>query len=427
MANQKIIQIPRSSDVAIIDLFLDLGREYGTPSNKINIHTIEAIEIPLNGEEPAPVQQIREINSSLIETASVNINGLSITFYRGGNKPPESKSALIDDLSINVSNSQLTSEQKHEILGKISAKLGPFEADRVAPGLLNDDQKASLAIHGSVLERLEVLAASLTKDTAEWLRSSETEYRTKSAEKDAELNQRWEELQKENENHKSRLLEREQALQKKQAEIDDRENTHVRREIRKDILKEVKTRSQEFTLTKNTRNLRLPIHVICGLLLVFLGYMNVLTFSELIDFISLGNSSGQDVLASKLVVLGVKGLLLTIGLGASAVFYLRWMNSWFNEHANAEFRLKQFQLDIERASWVVETALEWKDVKGSAIPNELLEPLTRKLFCTEDEKAKELHPADQLASALMGTASKVRLAAGDSEVELDGKNLAKAK
>jgi hypothetical protein len=28
-------------------------------------------------------------------------------------------------------------------------------------------------------------------------------------------------------------------------------------------------------------------------------------------------------------------------------------------HASAEFLLKQFELDIDRASWVVETAMEW--------------------------------------------------------------------
>ena len=42
--------------------------------------------------------------------------------------------------------------------------------------------------------------------------------------------------------------------------------------------------------------------------------------------------------------------------------------SGFEQHAQTEFQLKQFELDMERASWIVETSLEWKDAKGTSIP-----------------------------------------------------------
>ena len=121
-----------------------------------------------------------------------------------------------------------------------------------------------------------------------------------------------------------------------------------------------------------------------------------------------------------------KQLLVSVSFGATAVFYIRWLNSWFSEHANNEFRLRQLQLDFERASWVVETAFEWKGAEGSAIPKELLEPISKNLFSPDENLRQDVHPADQLASALLGTASAVRLKSGDSELELDGKRLAKA-
>jgi hypothetical protein len=56
----------------------------------------------------------------------------------------------------------------------------------------------------------------------------------------------------------------------------------------------------------------------------------------------------------------------------------------------------------------------------------LLESITRGLFTPADApKEIPMHPADQLASAIMGTASKVTLKAGESAVEIDkpGKKL----
>lgn len=81
---------------------------------------------------------------------------------------------------------------------------------------------------------------------------------------------------------------------------------------------------------------------------------------------------------------------------------------------------------MERASWIVETSLEWNDAKNDKIPAELLESLTKNIFREQSDKVERLvHPADQLASALMGSASMIRLKAGDSELEIDPKKLQK--
>lgn len=127
-----------------------------------------------------------------------------------------------------------------------------------------------------------------------------------------------------------------------------------------------------------------------------------------------------------LIFLSIKQILLIFGLATSIVFYIRWMNKWFEEHSQAEFQLQQFQLDIERASWLVEMSLEWKEERQTQIPDKLIESISRNLFDSKKGKSKNLeHPADQLASALLGTASKIQLKAGDSSIEIDPKKLLK--
>ena len=110
------------------------------------------------------------------------------------------------------------------------------------------------------------------------------------------------------------------------------------------------------------------------------------------------------------------------GFGIIGWFLVRWQNEWSRKHADEEFRLKQFELDIERASWVVEMAMEWKGEKGEEIPDFLVERLSAGLFGAGGEPAGK-KPVDAVAS-MIRAASKAKIKLGDSaEVELDPKSI----
>lgn len=106
--------------------------------------------------------------------------------------------------------------------------------------------------------------------------------------------------------------------------------------------------------------------------------------------------------------------------------YIRWEDRWMQTHADNEFHLKKFALDIERANWLVETGLEWKEAKGNSMPQELMLSLSKNLF--EDGKnsqEEKIRPLNQLASSIIGSASLVKLKAGDSEIEINPNKLKK--
>lgn len=97
---------------------------------------------------------------------------------------------------------------------------------------------------------------------------------------------------------------------------------------------------------------------------------------------------------------------------------------WFRQHADEEFRLKRLELDIDRASWVVEMAMEWRDEKGFTIPEELIERLTRSLFVDRELADSPQHPYENLASALFDSVKSMRMAIpGIGEAELDRRAL----
>ena len=68
--------------------------------------------------------------------------------------------------------------------------------------------------------------------------------------------------------------------------------------------------------------------------------------------------------------------------------------------------------------------MEWRKKENGVIPTELLAALSRNLFQNESKEIEvDLSPADQLASALLGSASKLKINTGVAELEWDGKKV----
>jgi hypothetical protein len=69
-------------------------------------------------------------------------------------------------------------------------------------------------------------------------------------------------------------------------------------------------------------------------------------------------------------------------------------------------------------------AMEWRTEKGTEIPESLVEKLGNSLFEMEEVKEEPMHPADQLASALLGASANATLKLpGGGEIRLDRKGL----
>lgn len=422
MADQRI-KIPRATDKSLITCFKELSELTGVQQisvTALGFNNIGAIDF--SKDFPDSINLILQKNSAIIDTITLNLPGLPIRFYRGGNYQAPEKSGVFDEIVLTQNQNQATpdSEVVIEVVTTINKKLKAFDPKRVATSL-SEGQAQLEAIHISNIERLESLNEELIKSTHEYRLKLDSEHVSKSEKLEAHFKSKASELEEEFKQKEANLSQQIEALESKRKELDDSSNTHARREIRRDILKEIKSRQTKFSLTDGTNSLRKPIAIaMLGLIAIFvvLGGVSVKEFYEVLQ--------GNDF--NKILIAGVKQAIYSAGAIASVIFMIRWMNRWFELHSQSEFALKHFELDMERASWLVETSLEWKDAKGTAIPPELLESLSNNLFSSEKEKIDPLqHPADQLASALLGSSSSIKLRAGDSTLEIDPKKLAKTK
>lgn len=184
--------------------------------------------------------------------------------------------------------------------------------------------------------------------------------------------------------------------------------------------------------------MRMPIKaafIILISVLLLLSFYTAIQIAHLEGFgINLTNTKETTIIESnnqfnwQFLLLIFKQTISIAALIGIFIMYIRWEDRWMQTHADNEFHLKRFALDIERANWLVETGLEWKEAKGNAMPQELMLSLSKNLF--EDEKSSQeekIKPLNQLASSIIGSASLVKLRAGDSEIEINPNKLKKEK
>ena len=259
------------------------------------------------------------------------------------------------------------------------------------------------------LSRLEKLTGKLVRETHDYRVRLDAE----TAKHKRELTASFEEK------HKKRIaaLEiRERDLDKLRQELDDRSARHARREQSRALQKKISDRSEKFTLTAATRRKRWPVHVIFTILLSVSGGLitySLLSSATATEGVPLWLELGR-------LPLGVLGFALT------AIFYIRWNDQWFRQHAEQEFRLQQLALDVDRASYATEMLLEWQEDKGGEMPAVMVDRLTAGLFTDQMEMKRVRHPSEDAITALLKAASNVRVdVPGIGEVSLTGRQIRK--
>lgn len=421
------LPIPSTSDSTLIECFSNVPTlesfKYTLRIGLVGTNTyIDNLE-PEKLKTDAIIQKLIAAQGNTIYHITLSVGTYIVNYHRGGDTEP--KSAYLDVLvfSENSSSHQKTISinSRVELSQYFTKQLRRFDPTVAVHPALTKEQADLATAHSAILTRLEALSGQLMQESHAYRQSVDLEFTQREQGRIEELQQQKTQLE-EKFDTKHKAVEAEKSrLEKLKEELDDKSNTHARRQIRQDILGEIKKRQTEFSLTKGTNRLRTPIMVAMLLLTLFFG---ILTYLSATNFYSI--VQGNDT--NMIIVAAIKQVLYSIGTVGSIIFFIRWQNRWSEQHSNAEFQLKQFELDMERASWLVETSLEWKDAKGTAIPPELLNSLSRNLFTHKDAETDPLvHPVDQLASALLGSAAAIKLQAGNAMIDLDPKKLSKAK
>lgn len=399
-------QVYDAFNIAFNDFFKtgkipDLKLRFWTP---INNGVFEANQ----GQDfPDEVRNIlRDSSNKIITQVQLSFTHYSITYLR--TPPPPANLGITGELKINYSSTiNVGQTDLFRIITTLHKMLFIGMADLKADSGL-------VSTHSEILSKLEAFGLDLQKDTKKFRDTLEKEHIAKAKILETEFASKKDTLE---EQYNSLF----QDLEKTKKELDDKSNTHARREIRKDLASAVNKRMDSFKLSKDTSNLRIPIHVAFILLILSSGIGAVVYSKEFFKIMANPAFSSNSVA----VVLGIaKPLCLTVLFSTVFILYIKWLNAWFDRNAEEEIMLRKFQLDIDRSSWIVETVLESVSQHDHQLPTELILKFSNNLFSFKEEQKNSLkHPADELASALFGSASKAKLNIGGNEIELDKKSI----
>lgn len=421
MANLKI---PRLSDRDIGEKLETIYREInGLGEFEINFHvfgqSMTGGSVSHGGNDTW--KRLIANDGSVIEYFGIQlIYGLSFFYHKGGQHEP--KSAYFDEINFSFQPGEATHV---EIVSKVAKLFRPFPAPAASVSA-DENINAIRAIQEGTLERLERLHEDGIRRASETLSELQSDFRERNDALEKQHSEQREELEDEAKQRAIKLDAIAEELERRKKALDDRDNTHVRREIRNRMLEDVKARIAEFGVSRATSAKRVPVFMGIGTLGVFFLILALTAIRQLLA-LDEGRTGGVPLSAAAVDSINNAAITLWIRLGlsslafsATVLFYIRWQNRWAEQHANSEFALQQFHVDVNRANWVLESCLEWQKVSTTPIPEKLLESFTRGLFTAGDSTPPPaVHPADELASALLGSASKLKLRAGENELEFD--------
>ncbi|MFV8751939.1 hypothetical protein ACNOYE_15445 [Nannocystaceae bacterium ST9] len=275
-------------------------------------------------------------------------------------------------------------------------------------------------VHHKIVEDLFVHRKRLEEDIANQRTRLEIESKSRLDSEQQRLSAEFEakraQLERDKQDLTTEIQTREQALEDRAKHIDDVDAKSARRKIRADLSQKFSDRAAKFELTTGTISLRTNVRVVAWIAAIFFATIEII-------LIFVTDFGPVDTLLRSMVQ-----SFAGIGFAATVVFLIRWENRWFQAHADEEFYLKRLELDFDRASWLVEMSLEYAKERGTDLPPELLTKLSRGLFDHEQQQATALHPADQLASALLGSSAEAQLElANGSKLRLDRKGIRQLK
>lgn len=401
------------TDRELLNAFSSIADRMGSPDVfSLSIRLAADHQVPLKGayaeivETPA-VKLLLDANTAIAQQFVAAIPSVP------SSRIVVDREAGIDKVTISFAN-DIDADTAAKFLVSTSAYLPAFDQSAAISKALGPELAEFYNRREAGLLRLESFNQQLTEQNVDHRRTvdEQTEqFRAKLAAEHADAVSR---LKEEHDANESRIKEREAALETRIREVDDRGSTHVRRELREKLAEKLAARERQFKLSPSTNNKRYAIHAQYIFLIVVAV---VVMWTGLNSLLSKSVPEWHDYARTAL------GLL---GIGASTLFYIRWTDDWFRQHANEEFRLRRLDLDIDRASWVVEMAMEWKKEKGEEIPADLVARLTTNLFGDSGGGQAPKHPFEDFAAALLQSSANLKLSLpGGGELNLDRKGMKK--
>ncbi|WP_027665690.1 hypothetical protein [Rhizobium leguminosarum] len=289
------------------------------------------------------------------------------------------------------------------------------------------------------------LHQKMVADTSELRNKLESDYTEQRSMLEQRRTRVLEELAEAERASADRISADEAKLAERIAQVDASDHMFARRKLREDITLEV--RESLARPVSSTQSLYKLLLVTLGSMAA-IGGCAYLAFESFGSFISLAASSSvnvADLLARAgaqaanvqmpstvprdntylLWLMAIRGFLLS-GVAIGFTYYLVSMfRTSYDEDIRSLRELQRYGMDINRASWVIETAMEMTTKEGAALPERWIEGATAGLFQVSSNKESEVTSLSALG-AVMGLGPEVSVGPEGAHFKLSPKAARKA-
>jgi hypothetical protein len=219
------------------------------------------------------------------------------------------------------------------------------------------------------------------------------------------------------------LATQKETLEAKQKELDDRNHMHVRRALRGQITDDIKARVSGTLLTRRSRVLGAGVFVLSLICAAGAGWFSSLSYAAFADVLAQKPESfvGREW---ALLVLGIRTTLAVLASLGFLVYALTWLRRTYDEDVKLNNDLQRYALDLNRASWVIETVMEMSAKEGQTPPAKWVDGVTHGMFQAPGYGDDGVTPLEALGTLLNVTA-RAEVGPNGTKLEFDGKNLKK--
>jgi len=423
--------VPRLRDRDLFKFFCEVSSAIGSPH-------ITVAERGSNGGQTIATTDRGEADKHALATsplfsissASTHADGIGVSINRhaaGADSTSDrlsfSNSANVQQVGRDVVRRVNELIDKHFVPGP-EPFTGLFHNQKTFTSLIKSHQQMLVGLQSTATNIAEQLAAarlSLEQEFAERRLSLEEEFQKRHADGIAALDEQ-----------RSLIFTQEEDLRKRTLELDDRDHIHARRQLREQITSNISKRLEGSMVPYRTSFIGWIVFSLTLTGSIFLGIISYLSLTEFTEIVRIGANSSTSVqmksdiaavtLANSSVVwfLLARGAVAGIGSIAFLVYAISWLKSIYHADIRAHRDLERYSIDLNRASWAVETIMEAKAGDG-AIPDILIAGMSRNLFDGSSSEGAYAAATNDALGSLLRASAKAKIGPSGAEFELNSR------
>ncbi len=434
------VSIPRLYDFQLMEIYLNIltGESSPLPLDIEEINFQLGDHVAINLSPHGLNEQVAKYKDFIDHLASAHSHALlKITIIPRGRgyyiSYARADAGLLDHIEVTAPNSfgiQNFGLRDVVALSKLQEMLLLKSANQ---SHLITDTPEIISARNEVLSQLQKHAADVIRDQLEYRRKLDTEKENTISIEKQRTEARLEELSNDYKLQSKQLEEKYRALDEqitaREQAINDADNTTTRRNTTAAVLEDVKSKAESFSFSFTVAKGRASVVMLSAVMALF-GIVNILLGTDHFTPI-LSNSPrelGSQALSEYTAWLAFAKIFGGSFVFISSLIYLiRYQSQWTNKAANVELDYQKFSRDLNRAHLAIEMCLEWNEKKEGPIPETLLNAMTNSLFNEAQNKNEEiLHPAEQLAAAMLRSAERIEFPLGSGKITTKGKDIPKS-